>query len=323
MSRRRTRIEQRLARRMRLMSRKLRWAIKISAPEGPTGDFWGDVAFADDLATALRRLGQSVRIDRLNVQADPAGPWDDVVLWLRGLATPEPVPNTVSMLWVISHPELVSDAELSMGWHQTYAASLSWASQKANATQAAVQPLLQAVSRDRFSPVGPAQPHEVLFVGTTRGVERPVVLDAVRTGLPIEIYGHGWGGIIDDALIKADHLSFTDVPAAYRGAHRVLNDHWEDMRRDGFYSNRLFDAVASGARVVSDNIDGLDLLFGPMVQTYDDNRQLAALLTDNALWPDQDTRQHLAFSVLEKHSFDARAKVLLDDALSAFGKNRR
>ena len=38
----------------------------------------------------------------------------------------------------------------------------------------------------------------------------------------------------------------------------VLNDHWEDMRAEGFLSNRLFDAVASGARVVTD---------GPFVET--------------------------------------------------------
>ena len=41
------------------------------------------------------------------------------------------------------------------------------------------------------------------------------------------------------------------LAAAYAGAGVVLNDHWDDMRAGGFVSNRLFDAVASGARVVS------------------------------------------------------------------------
>ena len=47
------------------------------------------------------------------------------------------------------------------------------------------------------------------------------------------------------------------------------------MRADGFVSNRLFDAVASGARVVTDPVDGLAELFGPSVQGYETPDDLA------------------------------------------------
>lgn len=311
------RLKQRVLRRIRMHAGRLRWVIKVSAPPGPQGDAWGDVAFADDLATALKRRGQTVRIDRLGENKPEDAPWDDVVLTLRGLSTPELCPNAINLLWVISHPELVENEEITAGWHRVYAGSVHWAGRKTEETGTEVVPLLQAVSKDRFGPVGPVSRHEVLFVGTTRRVKRPVVLDAVRTGAAVEIYGHGWQDYVSPSVIRGDHLPFGEVPAAYRGARRVLNDHWEDMRREGFISNRLFDAVASGARVVSDWVTGMDELFGPMVRSYESIDELVSLLEDDDLWPAQSERARHAYRVLEQHSFDARADVLVHDARSA------
>ena len=53
-----------------------------------------------------------------------------------------------------------------------------------------------------------------------------------------------------------------DLPATYRAAGVVLNDHWDEMRREGLLSNRLFDLAGCGARVVSDDVRGLRDVFG-------------------------------------------------------------
>ncbi|GAB2552457.1 hypothetical protein GCM10027033_07030 [Leucobacter ruminantium] len=260
-----------------------------------------------------------MRIDRLGAPLEaPGGGWDDVVLWLRGLAEPTPVSNAVNMLWIISHPEMVDDREIDRGWDHVYAASEKWAGERSRRTGTFVVPLLQAASQDRFAATGPADPHDILFVGTTRGVERPVVLDAVRVGAQLQIYGHGWEEYVEARYIRADHLSFEAVPAAYRGARRVLNDHWEDMKQEGFISNRLFEAVASGACVVSDRVQGMDELFGPMVRTYGSLQELIQLLDRDDLWPNTAERRDKAEEVLRDHSFDARARVLLRDALASF-----
>ena len=42
----------------------------------------------------------------------------------------------------------------------------------------------------------------------------------------------------------------------------MLADHWDDMREHGFISNRIYDALACGAVVVSDDVAGLDGRFG-------------------------------------------------------------
>lgn len=44
----------------------------------------------------------------------------------------------------------------------------------------------------------------------------------------------------------------------YRSAVWALNDHWSDMRDRGFVSNRVFDVLASGGRLLTDEVEGLD-----------------------------------------------------------------
>lgn len=314
---------QRVARRSRIYRRRLRWVIKISAPYGESGDAWGDVAFANDLALALTRRGQKVRVDR---QGSPplrsSDFWDDVNLILRGLEAPVPQANRVNLMWIISHPDLVSADEIRMGWHRVYAASDSWSKKMSVTAGVEVIPLLQAVSRDRFSPDGPKRNHAVLFVGTTRGVKRPVVLDAASVSEDLEVFGHGWEGVLPDGLVRADRLAFDEVPRSYRGAQRVLNDHWEDMKREGFVSNRLFDAVASGALVVSDDVAGTEQLFGNSVRTYRDRDELKTLLSSEAGWPNLMERRERAQKILREQSFDMRAKVLVHDALERITRTR-
>jgi spore maturation protein CgeB len=55
------------------------------------------------------------------------------------------------------------------------------------------------------------------------------------------------------------------------------------MAKCGFISNRLFDAAASGARVISDEVEGIMELFDGAVQTYKTPAQLAALISPSGL----------------------------------------
>ncbi|WP_019144770.1 glycosyltransferase [Aeromicrobium massiliense] len=296
----------------------LRWSIKIAAPAGPLGEAWGDTHFAADLARALRRYGQQVVVDRREVHVRPASDYlDDVTLTLRGLDRVSPQPGATNLLWVISHPDDVSDDELRSGFDRIYAASRSWADRATTRSGVSVRPLLQATDPDRFSPQGAATAGlGVLFVGNSRKVFRPVVRDAVAAGADLTVFGRDWDGLIDPQLVRAELLPNEQLPAAYRGADVVLNDHWRDMAVEGFVSNRLFDAVAAGARVVSDAVEGLDALFGGSVQVYRTADDLSTLLDPAcARWPDDEARRANARAVAEHHSFDARARTLLADVL--------
>lgn len=298
--------------------RALRWSVHVASPATLNGDRWGDTFFAHDLAHALRARGQNVTVHRASGDCAPLADSADVVLNLRGRERFVPQPGAVNLLWVISHPDLVSDAEIANGWDRVYAAGAEWAREATERTGIRVQTLLQATDPVRFqsgaSGTGPA-----LFVGRTRGARRQVVHDAVSAEVPLAVYGDdGWEALIPAQLIAGAYISNDDLGAAYRGASVVLNDHWHDMVRGGFLSNRLFDAAATGARIVSDDVPGLHDIFGDQVQTYESVAQLRAMLSvPQNFWPTEAELRARAAVIARDHSFDARAEQLVHDAIAA------
>jgi spore maturation protein CgeB len=86
------------------------------------------------------------------------------------------------------------------------------------------------------------------------------------------------------------------------------------MSREGFYSNRLFDAVASGARVISDQVEGISEIFQGGVQTYTSPADLENLCSkeNRKMWGSHQEVLDRAHLIGEQHSFDQRAKVLID-----------
>jgi spore maturation protein CgeB len=91
----------------------------------------------------------------------------------------------------------------------------------------------------------------------------------------------------------------------------VLNDHWADMARNGFVSNRLFDAAASGALVVSDRVPGVEDLFAGAVRTYDSVEELRDLVRAGDRLPVAE-RAARGARIGTTHAFLRRAEVLLD-----------
>ena len=91
----------------------------------------------------------------------------------------------------------------------------------------------------------------------------------------------------------------------------MLNDHWDDMRAEGFISNRLYDALACGAFVISDHIDGIEAEFDDAVVTYESPAELEALIDRYLADPDERRRRgdRGRAAVLERHTFDARART--------------
>lgn len=294
--------------------RPRRWAIKIGPNDVFAREKWGDWHFARALKVALELRGEEAVIDCRSAWYRPTAHLDDVVLVLRGVREYVPNPQHINLLWLISHPDDVAPAEVNLYDH-AFVASTTYAESLAGQCTTPVEPLLQCTDPARFNPRVEKSPqsHGVVFVGNSRGVMRTAVRDGLAAGLDLAVYGAMWEGKLPEGVVRGAHVPNEQLAGVYRAAGAVLNDHWDDMRRHGFVSNRLFDAVACGARVVSDPIAGLESLFGGVVRTYSTPAELAAgvraLQGETA--EDEQRRLAAAARVQAEHSFDARAGILL------------
>jgi spore maturation protein CgeB len=86
------------------------------------------------------------------------------------------------------------------------------------------------------------------------------------------------------------------------------------MRREGFLSNRLYDASAAGAFVITDHVDGLEAEFDGGVVGYRDRAELRELIDHFLAAPDE-RREHAKrarAAVLDRHTFDHRARRFVE-----------
>ncbi|GAB3144733.1 hypothetical protein GCM10027058_00040 [Microbacterium neimengense] len=289
-----------------------RWAIKTAAPAGLAGESWGETHFARALAASLERLGEQAIVDARAAVDRPTASLDDVVLVLRGPHRLVPPRAGLRMLWIISHPDEITAAELD-DFDVVFAASEDWAARASARFRRTIRPLLQCTDATRFRPTGAPSTGEIVFVGTARGIARPVVVEPLRAGIPVRVYGPDWRGYIPASAIAARGIPNDELPLRYETASVVLNDHWPAMRREGFISNRLFDVVAAGGRAISDHVVGIDRIFDGAVQTFRSADELIAMLQGDldARFPDSEALARTSEHIRRSHSFDARARVLV------------
>lgn len=297
------------------------FVITVAAPSEKMAPRWGDWHLAQALARSLRRAGHHTRVQTLVDADSPAGRTCDVHVVLRGRAVVARSSGQRHVLWIISHPEEVGLDECEEA-DLIFVASDRFAAHLRAHTSTPVEVLLQATDERRFRPVpiDPRHAHAVAVVAKTRDVPRPAVADALAAGLRPAIYGTGWEAFVPPELVVTDYVANEQLPAVYSSVGVLLNDHWGTMRDWGFVSNRVFDALACGAVVVSDDLPEIGELFGDAAPTYRRPEELRRLV-DAALADPEAAHVRAAAGrerVLAAHTFDHRARALLD-ALARHG----
>ena len=116
-------------------------------------------------------------------------------------------------------------------------------------------------------------------MANSRKVHRRIVDDLAGTTHDLAIYGGDWTpDLVDPRFVKGEGVPNAELARYYSAAAIVLNDHWDDMLAEGFISNRLYDALACGAFVISDPVDGIEAEFDDAVATYVARAELGALI---------------------------------------------
>ncbi len=292
----------------------LTFAIKVPCPCTGVKNEWGDYHFAHSLGLALRRAGHSFRIDFLNEWSNGSGVAGEVNLVLRGLSVFEPRPEQLNLMWMISHPDKVEADELAKYDH-VFVASESYAKHLQKQFGDKISCLLQCTDPSLFYPDerDPEFESDVLFVGNSRNQYREVVKLAIEAECKLSVYGTRWQQFIGPEFIKGDNISNNELGHYYKNASVVLNDHWPDMRDKGFVSNRIFDVLACGVPVVSDQISGLPEDIHEHVLIYGGGYSLSEVIdkAKRETLLDRQNRFKVALDVHRTHSFDARAQQML------------
>ncbi len=291
-----------------------RWIIRVSSPSGIKSKFWGDTHFAEEIKASLEKYGLKVEILHRDQLLNQTIAENTVVLTIRGLLPFAPVKNALNLVWVISHPNQVSKYELSK-FDVTLAASTTWAKSRSKHWNLKVYPLLQATNPELFKPESIPQKNisGPIFIGNSRGKFRISVKVASEIVDGFQVIGTGWEKFLAPSQIKTQHVSNKDLPKIYQHAEIVLNDHWTDMAKQGFISNRIFDVLACNGNLISDYLSEIDELFNCSVIMYKSESELAELLEKvrELDFGTESVRLAQVKKIREFHSFDQRAKELL------------
>jgi len=292
---------------------RLSFCVKIGAPNREVAPLWGDLHFAESLTAELRRRGHRSAVQTLDEWEQEPGLVYDVAVHIKGLSRYHPKPGQFNVLWSISHPDQLSGEECD-GYDLICVASPLFAEQLSTRTATPVAVLEQAADPWVMG-ADPRQGlvHELAYVANSRNVLRPIVRDLLPTDHDLAIWGSNWDGLIDTSHLIAEHVPNDELRHVYSSAHIVLNDHWDDMREHGYISNRIYDALACGAFVISDEVPGLSERFGDAVAQFGSAQELQELISRFLRDPAERRRRgELGRElVLEHHTFAHRVDELL------------
>ena len=292
-----------------ILKPKINIAIKIAATEENKQKF-GDWYFAKSLAKNFAYYGHQVRIDCRENWENTETLNDELVIVLRGLKAFQPLKNQINLLWLISHPELVTATEMQAYQHCFIASNFHYKKLlQQNITNISL--LHQCTDVDLFYSINETKPKidALLFVGNSRNVYRTAVKYAMELGIPIHVYGGGWKQFIPAKHIKAEFVANEKLNELYNRYSIVLNDHWDEMLDYGYANNRMFDVTASGAVLLSDQPKATEKLLN-RIYYYSDKASYKEKINEIKSANNLQNRKG-AQQVYNFHSFKNRAQQIL------------
>ena len=288
--------------------------IKIPAKTWEGAYSWGDYHLAVLLKQQLEKRGHFVLLQVFPEWDNDEGMEFDVALVLRGVSRYRVKAHQVNIMWNISHPDDVSLEEYEE-YDKVFIASKLWTDQVAKKISVPVETMLQCTDPSRFfEPTKEKKSqyhHPLLFVGNSRGVYRKILQDLIPTNYDLAVYGRKWNKLIPSKYIREEHIPNDQLYLYYGAADILLNDHWDDMREQGFVSNRIFDGLACGAFIITDRVQGMGKLEKYM-QVYDSKAELGQYIETYLNNPEKRNKTALAGKeyVIKNHTFSQRAKQL-------------
>lgn len=261
------------------------------------GDYW----IGEDLAIGFRKLGKEADVDYRGEYAREHTPEPELNVYMRGYTKfMPPFPTGKNVLYVYypmwfgegsagraekarlnARGKMPADTNLDDDWQNYDVIAVASSSYAEKLKQAGLDVLYvpQFTNPEKFYPAPEAELQtDILFVGSNWH-DRTSLRYALESGFDVAVYGYNWGGVVPEEMYKAPYIANNDLNRYYSSAKIVLNDHRPDMKEAGFVNNRIYDATAAGAMVISDYMPEIVAAYGDTVPMYKTKEELAALLT--------------------------------------------
>ena len=264
---------------------------------------WGDHWFGKELAEALAAEGAVI-----------SGKEPKVLIHLHGIPINKIEEPTYNIIWIHSHPDMITTQSLSLYDHIFCPSSQFLEKIRMMGREGE---LLIGGTAKKPPPRAGQCSHDIVFVANSKqGMGRRIIHDLISLGNRwidhLEVWGEGWNGILPEECIRGIYFDNQKLPELYASSRVVLNDHHEDMRREGFLNPRVLDVMASGGVVVSDSLTNDKEIFGDALLTYASPPELDQIL--NRLFADYHYREHirkLGLAAAEAYSFKSVAQKII------------
>jgi spore maturation protein CgeB len=229
----------------------------------PGKKVWGDYWFKKNLVKAFAGAGYPL---------DNSSP--KILLHLFGEPVVDLPSDTYNILWIHSHPDWINP-EILEKYQKIYCISRPF-------TRKLIDMGFDAdflMVPTNMTPLRCEKKYDIVFVGNTRQNKvRKVISDLGDSKYQVKIWGWGWKGLIPEEWYGGEYYENARLNELYAASKIVLNDHHDDMKREGFINPRVLDVLASGGFVVSDYMPGMGDLLDWSVPTYHSAGELRALI---------------------------------------------
>ena len=263
---------------------------------------WGDYWVKYELEQEFEKLGHTICNKK-----------PDILLHLFGVSVNNLPEAAYKIIWIHSHPNMISP-EVLRQYDQIYCLSPIFLKKIKNWGFDA-ELLIAGTSK---KPAESEIKYDIVFVGNTKWkIARKIIQDLMVFGelsYNFKVWGEGWKEIVPEEVYGGVYYKNQELGELYASSLISLNDHYDDMRVNGFINPRILDILASGGFCISDNVVGLENILEDTVPIYKTPKELKALIDYYIANPKERLKLvEKGCKIASSYSFKKMAKQVLKD----------
>lgn len=278
----------------------------------------GDVYVGLGLAKYLRRLGWGIVLwPRERWTEETPDGIDTAIVMIESYVPGLVHPSTRVIAWIRNWTDAWAELPYLDTFDQLWCSSQLSAERMGGVFGGPIHLVPLATDDELFTPVEVERRGDVVTTANYWGADRALVdaLTEVAEERPVTWFGRNVPDLeLPQGIEHLRRVDYFTLPFVYSAWSYVIDDAITPAKRYGMQNSRLFDALACGATVFTNNSSGLDDLGLNETPTYEDPADLVEALRDADADPDATAARtaRLRDIVLSQHTYARRADTVTE-----------